>query len=60
MGEKTFGVWCADVGLVANGSRIDKTGWDYFVEFPFNFNTDADKVHKSAIECKVQAAFKAG
>ncbi len=54
MGEKTFGVWCADAGLVANGSRIDKTGWDYFVEFPFNFNTDVDQVHKSAIECKIQ------
>ncbi len=54
MGESAFKLWCADAGLIANGSRIDKTGWDYFVEFPFNFNTDVDQVHKSAIECKVQ------
>jgi hypothetical protein len=54
MGESTFSLWCADSGLVANGSLIDKTGWDYFVEFPFNSNLEADEIHQSAIECKVQ------
>ena len=54
MGEHAFSLWCADVGLIANGSQIDKTGWDYFVEFPFNFSLDSDLIHKSAIECKVQ------
>ena len=31
MGESTFSLWCADVGLIPNGSQIDKTGWDFFV-----------------------------
>lgn len=54
MGESVFSLWCADAGLTANGSQVDKTGWDYFVEFPFNFSLDADLIHKSPIECKVQ------
>ena len=54
MGESVFSLWCAGVGLTANGSQIDKTGWDYYVEFPFNFSLDAHLIHKSPIECKVQ------
>jgi len=54
MGESTFSLWCAESGIVANGSQIDKTGWDFFVEFPFDFKAEADEIHKSAIECKVQ------
>lgn len=54
MGESTFSLWCADAGLTANGSQIDKTGWDFFVEFPFNFSLEADFIHKSPIECKIQ------
>lgn len=54
MGENTFSLWCADVGLVANGSQIDITGWDFFVEFPFYNSCDSYEVHKAAIECKVQ------
>ena len=54
MGESTFSLWCADVGLVPNGSRIDKTGWDFFVEFPFDTAADPSEIHKSAFECKVQ------
>jgi hypothetical protein len=54
MGESTFNLWCADAGLYANGSKIDKTGWDFLVEFPFNSKLDPDIVHKSAIECRVQ------
>ncbi len=34
MGENTFEAWCNSVGLAANRSQIDKTGWDYLVEFP--------------------------
>lgn len=40
MGESTFSLWCAEVGLIPNGSQIDKTGWDFFVEFPF----DSDRI----------------
>ncbi|ENU71461.1 hypothetical protein [Acinetobacter baumannii] len=38
LGESTFAMWCAQVGLIANGSAIDKTGWDYYVEFPISSN----------------------
>ena len=54
MGESTFSLWCAQAGLVHNGSKIDKTGWDFYVEFPFTGNAEADQLHSSAIECKVQ------
>jgi len=54
MGESTFSLWCADVGLIPNGSQIDKTGWDFFVEFPFDSGLSPQEIHKSAFECKVQ------
>lgn len=54
MGESTFSLWCADAGLIPNGSQIDKTGWDFFVEFPFNSDLSPLEVHKPAFECKVQ------
>lgn len=54
MGESTFSLWCAQAGLTANGSRVDKTGWDFFVEFPFAGRTDATQIHAPALECKVQ------
>jgi hypothetical protein len=54
MGESTFSLWCADVGLIPNGSQIDKTGWDFFVEFPFNSDLSPLEIHKPAFECKVQ------
>lgn len=54
MGESTFDLWCADAGIIANGSKIDKTGWDYYVEFPFHKINNPLDLHKSAFECKVQ------
>lgn len=54
MGESTFNLWCAQAGLTANGSKVDKTGWDFFVEFPFAGNSDPTQVHAPALECKVQ------
>ncbi|EPN6553067.1 DUF4365 domain-containing protein [Acinetobacter baumannii] len=54
LGESTFAMWCAQVGLIANGSAIDKTGWDYYVEFPISSNITTHELHKSAFECKVQ------
>ncbi len=55
MGESSFSLWCGQEGLIANGSRIDKTGWDFFVEFPFDSteNVPVD-MQGTAIECKVQ------
>ncbi|MHA3061040.1 DUF4365 domain-containing protein [Acinetobacter sp. ANC 4636] len=54
LGESTFAMWCAQVGLIANGSAIDKTGWDYYVEFPISSSITTNELHKSAFECKVQ------
>lgn len=54
MGESTFTLWCGDAGLIPNGSQIDKTGWDFFVEFPFNSDLSPLQIHKPAFECKVQ------
>jgi hypothetical protein len=53
MGESTFSLWCADAGLIPNGSIVDKTGWDFFVEFPFD-NILVQTIHDAAKECKVQ------
>jgi hypothetical protein len=54
MGESTFNLWCADGGLIANGSRIDRTGWDFFVEFPWDSSVAQVDVHEPAFECRIQ------
>ncbi len=54
MGESVFQMWCAGAGLTANPSDVDKTGWDYFVEFPFLSSLSPESIHKSPIECKIQ------
>ncbi|NTW77468.1 MAG: DUF4365 domain-containing protein, partial [Syntrophaceae bacterium] len=57
MGESVFRFWCAQSGLICNGSKIDKTGWDFYLEFPFQQNNHSFipfAMHKSANECKVQ------
>ncbi|MGL5487814.1 MAG: hypothetical protein ACRDC6_16230 [Shewanella sp.] len=54
MGERIFTYWCAESGLIANGSQVDRTGWDYLVEFPFQSSLSAIEIHKPAFECKVQ------
>lgn len=55
MGESTFSLLCSSAGLIANGSQIDKTGWDYFVEFPIksDLNQPFD-LSPPPVECKVQ------
>lgn len=54
MGESTFTLWCSQGGLVHNGSRLDRTGWDFYVEFPMPLGDSPNALHASAIECKVQ------
>lgn len=57
MGEDTFKLWCSSAGMTANGSRLDKNGWDFYVEFPFpeDASVDLDLDEKAPpIECKVQ------
>lgn len=54
MGECTFNLWCGQAGLTANGSKVDRTGWDFLIEFPFAEGIDPTQLHAPAIECKVQ------
>lgn len=54
MGESLFSHMCAEVGLIANFSKIDKTGWDFYLEFPIETDLSPSKIHKSPLECKVQ------
>lgn len=54
LGENIFSVWCSQVGLVANPSIIDKTGWDFYVQFPITDDLSVSKLHKPAFECRVQ------
>ena len=55
LGEATFTAWCADAGLMPNGSSVvDKTGWDFYVEFPFSSSAGSIALHKAPCECKVQ------
>ena len=56
MGESTFSLWSGQGGFIANGSQIDETGWDFFVEFPYPSNPFSSpiEIHKAPLECKVQ------
>ncbi|QWV17018.1 hypothetical protein [Stutzerimonas zhaodongensis] len=55
LGESVFSAWCADAGLIPNGSSVvDKTGWDFYVEFPFASSSNPLDLHKGPCECKVQ------
>lgn len=55
MGEDTFSFLCNSIGLIANGSKIDKTGWDFIVEFPENLNNQTLADMKPApLECRIQ------
>lgn len=54
MGELEFERWCAQGGLIANGSEIDKTGWDFLVEFGLESEPSSSFLHQSPIEVKVQ------
>jgi len=56
MGESVFSQLCASAGLTANSSDVDKTGWDFFVEFGFDEKpiSKISTIHDAAYECKVQ------
>lgn len=54
LGENAFSSWCHQVGLIPNPSIIDKTGWDFYVQFPQVDDLSVSKLHKSIFECKVQ------
>ncbi|HGP4154014.1 TPA: hypothetical protein ACLMQJ_002215 [Yersinia enterocolitica] len=55
MGESYFKLICASVGLTANSSEIDKTGWDFMIEFPLEYNSESNAdLIPSPIECRIQ------
>jgi len=54
MGESTFSLLCADAGMTANGSKIDKMSWDFIVEMPASANVSAALLHQSPVSMKVQ------
>lgn len=54
MGESQFLNWCAEAGLVANKSNVDRNGWDFIVEFPLELNFTGTNIHKAPHECRVQ------
>lgn len=55
MAEFHFGSWCSSMGLIPNSSNIDRTGWDFYVEYPFIFNDSVPRdLLPPPIECKVQ------
>lgn len=55
MGESVFALWCNQVGLTANSSRIDRTGWDFFIEFPVENDRHISlDMQQAPLECKVQ------
>ena len=55
LAEEFFRVWCTSAELIPNGSRFDRTGWDFFVEFPWKRDASIAKdMLPSPIECKVQ------
>jgi hypothetical protein len=56
MGEKAFGLWCSSEGLIANGSQIDRYGWDFYVEWPSEKVEDSSSLDMvpAPIECKIQ------
>lgn len=54
MGESFFQTWCAESGLTANKSLIDRTGWDFIVEFPHEPAPGFADADGPPIECRVQ------
>lgn len=54
MGESFFQTWCAASGLTANKSLIDRTGWDFIVEFPHEPAPGFADSNGPPIECRVQ------
>jgi len=55
LGETAFKSLCLAAGLTINSSNMDMTGWDFFIEFPFNqHNYLPQDLFPTPIECKIQ------
>jgi hypothetical protein len=55
-GENRFREICSDAKLVCNRSERDRTGWDFIVEFPFDFRTSQGTLDQRPppISCHIQ------
>lgn len=54
MGEGIFRMWCANSGLIANPSDIDRTGWDFYLEEDSPLSSISSEIHAPNLEFKVQ------
>ena len=53
MGESRFAALCDSVGITQNSSINDEKGWDFFIQFPFEFTGYYDQT-PSPIRALVQ------
>ncbi len=55
MGEDSFSLLCNSTGLAANRIQVDKTGWDFLVEFPALANESIPlDMREGTFQCKFQ------
>lgn len=54
IGESEFKRICLAGNMTPNKSDIDRTGWDFTIEFPFDADVSLAIFHEAPIDCKVQ------
>lgn len=55
LGEREFAHICASTSLIVNEISKDRTGWDFYVEFPYDHASGASlDTRRNPITCKVQ------
>ncbi|MDH5426043.1 MAG: hypothetical protein OEY29_13705 [Gammaproteobacteria bacterium] len=56
IGEDTFKLLCSQADIIINESVRDRTGWDFFIEFPTKPACSISRIDNTSppIECKIQ------
>ncbi|MFO0174804.1 MAG: hypothetical protein ACK51W_20365, partial [Aphanizomenon sp.] len=55
LGETEFTKLCLQVDLTIHKSQMDRTGWDFLVEFPWKpDNLSPQDILPAPLECKIQ------
>lgn len=54
LGESAFRTLSLQAEFTINKSEMDKSGWDFIVEFPQKVSSKSGAMHKAALECRVQ------
>ncbi len=55
LGESCFAKWCDQVGITSNLPKIDRHGWDFYLEFPSEDHQNISlDMQPAPLECKVQ------